>query len=67
MTSFILLLNITLTIDKTQYLWFNLALYDSGKYCHGDKTLLWFAYELFMLLRKIWIFYGQEYRLICLK
>ena len=22
------------------------------KYCHGDKTFSWFAYELFMLLRK---------------
>ena len=54
MTSFILLLNITITIDKTHNSYDLIQhLYDSGIYCHGDKTFLWFAYEFFMLLRKI--------------
>ena len=40
MTSFILLLSITITIDETQFYDLIQHLYDSGKYCHGDKTFL---------------------------
>ena len=60
MTSFILLLNIVMliniiTIDKTHNIYDlinKLALIWFCKYCHGDKTFSWFAYELFMLLKK---------------
>ena len=62
MTSFILLLNIAILIniiiiDKMQniydLIWVKqLALIWFCKFCHGDKTFSWFAYELFMLLKK---------------
>ena len=39
MTSFILPLNITITIDETHNIYDLIQhLYDFGKYCHGDKT-----------------------------
>ena len=30
------------------------------KYCHGDKAFSWFAYELFMLLKKYQYFIDKN-------